>query len=216
MDASDRPQGVMTTDDGAKIVPDSGSAKPREKTPVWRRGFLRALAISGSVTKSCKAAGIDQSYVYWLRARKPRFARAWERAMVAASRRKADRIEAEAYRRAVDGWLEPVFQKGECVGHRRRYSDALLAKVLEAEKPEKYRKNHDGPQGNQVNVQVNVQARQQLLLDDPEVAEAHPVPLPGIFGPGIFRRGFSGEDFRGWLPWDFRGGDFRGGDFRDA
>lgn len=43
---------------------------------------------------------------------------------------------AEAIRRAVDGVDKPVYQGGECVGYIREYSDTLLARLLEATRPE--------------------------------------------------------------------------------
>ncbi len=39
-------------------------------------------------------------------------------------------LERAAYSRAVEGWLEPIVYKGEVVGHRRRYSDAMLRLLL--------------------------------------------------------------------------------------
>jgi hypothetical protein len=39
-------------------------------------------------------------------------------------------LERAAYARAVEGWLEPIVYKGEVVGHRRRYSDAMLRLLL--------------------------------------------------------------------------------------
>src|SRR5262249_47984425 len=51
-----------------------------------------------------------------------------------------DLIRDEIRRRAVDGWDEPVFQKGELVGHIRRYDSRLLE--LEAKKRDPgYREN---------------------------------------------------------------------------
>src|SRR5437870_3224245 len=49
-----------------------------------------------------------------------------------------DAHEAEATRRAVEGWDEPVFYRGQVWGHVRRYSDTLLLARLEALDPETY------------------------------------------------------------------------------
>ena len=51
---------------------------------------------------------------------------------------RCDEFEQEAIRRAVDGYEDPVYHKGEVVGHTRRYSDSLLSKVLTARKPKVY------------------------------------------------------------------------------
>jgi hypothetical protein len=50
-------------------------------------------------------------------------------------------MEDEAMRRAVDGWDEPVYQKGEQVGVVRKYSDSLLALLLRGRRPDVYRDN---------------------------------------------------------------------------
>jgi hypothetical protein len=65
------------------------------------------------------------------------------------------RLEDEATRRAVKGWLEPVYgeitilddagkpleRKKAVIGHKQKFSDRLLLARLEAERPDKYRKN---------------------------------------------------------------------------
>ena len=50
-------------------------------------------------------------------------------------------IHDEAVRRAVEGWLEPVFYQGRQCGIVRRYSDSLLMLLLELKMPEKYGKS---------------------------------------------------------------------------
>ena len=50
-------------------------------------------------------------------------------------------LEAEARRRAAMGVEEPVFYKGQVVGHIRKYSDNLLMFLLKAHWPEKFREN---------------------------------------------------------------------------
>lgn len=51
-----------------------------------------------------------------------------------------NRLETAADTRAVDGWEEPVYYKGEVQGSIRRFSDTLLIKRLEALSPDKYAK----------------------------------------------------------------------------
>lgn len=55
----------------------------------------------------------------------------------------ADRLEREAWRRAVEGWEEPVYPKGQLVGTVRLYSDTLLALLLRAARPKRYREQVD-------------------------------------------------------------------------
>ena len=51
-------------------------------------------------------------------------------------------MEVEARRRAVAGWDEPVFQSGEHVGDKRKFSDVLLIFMLKAADPDKYADRH--------------------------------------------------------------------------
>lgn len=51
----------------------------------------------------------------------------------------ADRLEAEAIRRAFKGVRQPVYQGGLLAGYITQYSDQLLTLMLKAMRPEKYR-----------------------------------------------------------------------------
>jgi len=67
------------------------------------------------------------------------------------------RLEDEATRRAVEGWDEPVYQGGQRVGTKRKFSDRLLIARLEAEMPGKYGRQvleHSGPGGEPIAVTV--------------------------------------------------------------
>ncbi len=104
--------------------------------------FLATLAESGNVTVAAQAAGVSRSGVYVQRQLDDAFAKAWEEAEEVA----ADRLEAEAWRRAVEGVAEPLVSAGKLVSGEdgrpmviRRYSDNLLALLLRAHRPEKYR-----------------------------------------------------------------------------
>src|SRR5262249_21583923 len=61
-------------------------------------------------------------------------------------------LEAELRRRAVEGWLEPVYYRGKKVGDVRKFSDTCLIFALKGEKPEKYRERfeHAGKDGGPV------------------------------------------------------------------
>ena len=69
-----------------------------------REAFLGALADSGIVTIAAKIAGITRARAYQVRKHDSGFASAWEEAEEQA----ADALEAEAWRRAVDGVPEPL------------------------------------------------------------------------------------------------------------
>lgn len=97
--------------------------------------FLEAYSRSGLLSDGLDAARVTRSAVeVWLRSDldfASQFAEAGERV--------ADAFEREAVRRAVDGVDEPVYQRGELVGHVRRYSDALLLALLRGTRPAKFR-----------------------------------------------------------------------------
>ena len=100
-----------------------------------KRAFLAALAHTGNITEAADIAHIARSAHYqWLEA-DPVYAAAYEDAMEQA----AQRLEAEARRRAVDGVEEPVFYQGKQCGVIKRYSDALLMFLLKGALPEKYK-----------------------------------------------------------------------------
>ena len=100
-----------------------------------KRAFLTALAHTGNITKAADIADIARSAHYqWLEA-DPVYAEAYKDAMEQA----AERLEAEARRRAVEGVEEPVFYQGKQCGVIQRYSDALLMFLLKGAMPDKYK-----------------------------------------------------------------------------
>ncbi|UTC27943.1 terminase small subunit [Stenotrophomonas phage A1432] len=123
---------------------------PERMSMEKRRLFLRAFATRGIVLDGCKAAGVSRSAVeHW------RESSEWFDTMYAiAIEEAADRIEGEAYRRAVEGYDEPVIYQGmtttvidpETMQEKqltvRKYSDSLMAMILRGARPEKYRENY--------------------------------------------------------------------------
>lgn len=109
------------------------------KKAAWRAAFLAELAASGNVSASATAADVSRRFVYEQRAADLDFAAAWDDALEQG----ADSMEAEARRRAVDGWEEPVWYQGEDVGTVRKFSDTLLIFLLKGARPEKYRDRTD-------------------------------------------------------------------------
>ena len=100
--------------------------------------FFTALGQRGIVKDACIAADIHRSTVYEYLKAGPQ---EWEDRYRIAEEEAADTLENEAYRRAVEGVDEPVFQMGGQVGTRRVYSDALLVRLLQARRPSKFRNN---------------------------------------------------------------------------
>jgi hypothetical protein len=103
--------------------------------------FLQYLAETGNVSRSVKLIGSSAARVYTLRHNDPAFRQAWDEAEQIA----ADRLEEEAWRRAVEGFDEPVVSGGKLVRDEdgnavmvRRYSDVLLIRLLAAHRPQKF------------------------------------------------------------------------------
>jgi hypothetical protein len=108
-------------------------------TPQKRSAFLSVYAKTGNMTEAAKKAKISRPVVYeWLRA-DAEFRKLFRDAREQA----ADALEAEARRRAVEGWDEPVFHKGYVCGEVRKYSDSLLQLLLKAAKPRRYRERQE-------------------------------------------------------------------------
>ena len=111
-------------------------------TEYRKKRFLEALSETGNVTLSIEAAGTSRTRIYDLQNNDWSFAAAWEEAEEIA----ADRLEAEARRRAVEGVPEPLVSGGKIVRDDdgspvavRRYSDVLLIALLRARRPEAFR-----------------------------------------------------------------------------
>jgi hypothetical protein len=107
-----------------------------------RERFLTALAETGIVSGAVAIAATSRTRVYELRKRDAGFAAAWDE----AEERAADALEAEAWRRGVDGVVEPLVSAGKVVRDDdgqplaiRRYSDHLLLALLKARRPEKFK-----------------------------------------------------------------------------
>lgn len=85
--------------------------------------------------RACEVAKVGRSSHYRWLTENPDYREAFD----VAKREAADRLEAEAYRRAVEGVEKPVgWYKGQPGGYVGEYSDKLLVVLLKAAAPEKY------------------------------------------------------------------------------
>lgn len=92
-----------------------------------RKVFLSILAQTGQVAAASRASGYQNtSFLTKLRREDEDFADEWDLALESAKHV----LEEEIVRRARDGVMEPVFYKGEIVGHKVNYSDALAMFIL--------------------------------------------------------------------------------------
>jgi hypothetical protein len=137
---------------------DTSDPSARARDEGWDRShWLDLFEWCGMVTMACKLSGISRTTVYEARQRDEEFATAW----ADVEERTTDRMEREAYRRAVEGHDSPILYKGEIVKDEdgrhvveREYSDTLLTFLLKARKPATYRDNvsvqHSGPDGGPI------------------------------------------------------------------
>ena len=137
-----------------------------------KRAFLAAYAELGNITAAAAAADVSRSMHYTWLERDRRYAAAFAQAHEMVG----DHLEAEARRRAVEGWDEPVYYQGQVVGSIRRYSDTLLIFLLKGARPEKFRDNatirHTGPTGGAIQVEADYELSQRLMADPAALAQA--------------------------------------------
>jgi hypothetical protein len=122
------------TQKGGKMTEKRTKKAPPKLRRDWRPTFLTTLAKMGNVSRACKAAHISRQTAYASRV-DTAFSAAWDDGLEEA----ADQLEAEAWRRAKDGVLKPIFQGGKQVGTVRDYSDGLLTFLLKGLRPHKFR-----------------------------------------------------------------------------
>lgn len=117
-------------------------------TPERIDTFLQGLAEFGNVTMAARLAGASRQAFYLLKQEDLNFEIQWASALEEAT----DELELEARRRAVEGHDEPIYQGGEKVGVKRKYSDALLITLLAAHRPDKFSKRieHTGKDGGPI------------------------------------------------------------------
>lgn len=104
------------------------------RTDRARATFLDTLRQSCNVSEAARTAGISRSAAYEWRDADAEFALAWTEAEEEA----ADRLEREAWRRAVDGTDKPVMFQGRITDTYKEYSDRMLEILLKAHRPEKF------------------------------------------------------------------------------
>lgn len=95
--------------------------------------FLRAIELLGSVITAAELAGIEPGQHYeWLKDK------TYREAFQKHRDRYCEVVEAEAHRRAIVGWDEPVYQNGSMVGTVHKHSDPILALVMKGTMRAKY------------------------------------------------------------------------------
>ena len=101
-----------------------------------QRAFLAAFREVGNVRLACEVAKVGRSTHYRWIGEDLKYRKAVELAKEEAG----DILEAEVFRRAVEGVEKPIgWYKGQPGGYVREYSDTLLIFYLKALRPDKYR-----------------------------------------------------------------------------
>lgn len=125
--------------DGAKVISEVNLRQNvfHRLHDIKKRTFLECFSLNPSLTAAAKVAGIDRTmHNYWLETDLE-----YVEAFNEASEISVELLETEVRRRALHGVEEPVYQKGELVGHIQKYSDTLAIFLLKAHNPNKYRDN---------------------------------------------------------------------------
>src|SRR5262249_34983239 len=104
-------------------------------TPENKEIVLAMLANGATYAVAAAAIGAHRRTIIKWPDRDEEFAQRWKEAIEEG----ADKLEEEAFRRAVKGIDRPVFYQGRIVGYVKEYSDYLLIRLLQAKRPEVYR-----------------------------------------------------------------------------
>lgn len=115
-----------------------------------QRLVLDGIALGLTIREACQRGTISRAtLMHWLEI-SPTFKQLYDHAWLDGG----DVLEAEARRRAAEGVLEPVYYQGKICGRVRKYSDTLLAKMLEARRPEYRRQTveHTGEAGQPIQI----------------------------------------------------------------
>jgi hypothetical protein len=103
----------------------------------WKPVWLEAFSELGTVSAACEVAAVGRTTVYQARQQDETFALAW----ADLEERTTERMEREAYRRAVEGVRSDIFFRDQVVGEEVKYSDTLLIFMLKSRRPDVYREN---------------------------------------------------------------------------
>ncbi|PLK24231.1 hypothetical protein [Novosphingobium sp. TH158] len=105
-------------------------------TPERQRGFIAALADTGSVKSAAARVNMSAESAYHLR-RHPdaaSFRKAWEAALALG----VEQLEDLAMERAIHGHQVPVYSYGKLIGSRTVYNDRLLMFLLRNRAPTRF------------------------------------------------------------------------------
>jgi len=141
------------TSDPGKRGPAKGSyIQPKISEERWGI-LLEELTHHANRVMACEKSGISIKSDYDRRHFDPVYKAANEEAMKCG----IEALEAEAHRRAHQGVDEPIYQGGALVGTKRVYSNTLIAFLLSANCPDKYRQRTEN-----INMNMNLDLADRL------------------------------------------------------
>jgi hypothetical protein len=113
-----------------------------------KTNYLKILEETGDRSLACKLMGLDPQA---LRAALGRDRIFYSKVLQMEAKYQAE-LEKEARRRAIDGVEEGVYFKGKQIATEKKYSDALLSKLLDASDRDKYSKHSKVDTTTNVNI----------------------------------------------------------------
>jgi hypothetical protein len=146
---------------------DTSDSTPAHSRETWdREAWLGCYEYSKRVSEACRMVGISRQTAYAERERNDEFAARWDE----LNAQVVEELEAEAYRRAVEGTDKMVVSAGKRLGTEKQFSDTLLTLLLKANRPEKYRERVDVAHSG--GTTTTIRGRVDLSRLSPEQLEA--------------------------------------------
>lgn len=109
-------------------------ANRSKRTIAREEKFLEVFRETCNVSEAASKAGIGRRTAYEWRDADDDFASRW----LEAEQEAADKLEREAWRRAVEGVDRPVTYQGQITDTYKEYSDRMLEVLLKAHRRDKY------------------------------------------------------------------------------
>lgn len=146
-------------------------SRPEQMTEDQQAMYINAIREHGLSASARALAGVSKKQLEFTIEQNADFAEQLEDALEYS----ADALEREARRRAVDGYEENVYFKGEYVGTQTRYSDALLIHLLKGRRKDVF--------GDSTKITGDKNAPLQVVVRDIATEISNPDPLPQNSSP---------------------------------
>lgn len=165
MPATYRPQGTKYP---LGFIPNKPDGRAERAFRFWSQTFLKAYANSGSISAACMATGISKRTLAKYRANNPDF----DDEVLKIKCAVGGALESSLIERAIDGWDEPIYYRGELVGVQRRFDNALGWNLLQKLNPEEYGPAAKDVSNEAIEMAIAIQNAVKGMLDS--VPEAPP------------------------------------------